>query len=137
MSVSQEPSKREILWRQYNQHTDLYKFYLSLALKANIFYYGITGAILSYYLAHTNIGPIKYSLLLPIILSISMGLIFLYGAFLMKFPRKEMFNIRDELGLDTAPDFNILSIFLIIFGIVLFLVAVSLILLFLWPEILI
>jgi len=135
MENSSEKTNKEILWRQYSQHTDLYKFYLSLVLKANIFYYAITGAILSYYFTNIEKGPIKYSLLLPIILSISLGMIFLRGALLMKYPRREMFRIRDELGLDSAPEFNILTLFLYVFGIILFLVGTFLLLFFFCPKV--
>ena len=42
-------SDPEMLWRQYSLHVDLYKFYLDLAIKINVFYYAVTGAILAYY----------------------------------------------------------------------------------------
>lgn len=134
MQETIEPSKREILWRQYEQHTELYKFYFNLTLQANIFYFTLTGAILSYYFTHLGNGPIRYSLLLPIILSTAIGILFLYGAELMKYPREEMFSIRDELNLDTAPDFHILTLFLKLFGYVLLGIGFSIAILFFNPE---
>ena len=41
-----EPTK-DLLWKQYELHVGLYKHYLELALKFNVFYYAATGAILS------------------------------------------------------------------------------------------
>ena len=136
MGYSEEPSKKEIQWRQYNQYIELYKFYLNLVLKVNIFYYGITGAIFSYYFANTNIAPLKYSLLLPVVLSISMGSIFLLGARLVKYTRDDMINLMFELELDTAPDFIALIIFLVVFGILLLIIGALLILFLVCPNIL-
>jgi hypothetical protein len=57
-----EQARSETLWQQYALHVDLYKFYLDLALKTNALFYGITGAILTYYFAHPGAQLIKYSL---------------------------------------------------------------------------
>lgn len=61
----------EILWRQYSLTVELYKFYMDLTVKFNVFYYAVTGAILSFYFANQNIDDVKYSLLLPILMSIA------------------------------------------------------------------
>lgn len=50
---------------------ELYKFYMDLTVKFNVFYYAVTGAILSFYFANQNIDDVKYSLLLPILMSIA------------------------------------------------------------------
>jgi hypothetical protein len=47
--VTMDPE--ELKWRQYALLVDLYKFYLELFLKFNIFFYAVTGAIMSVYLA--------------------------------------------------------------------------------------
>jgi len=124
MEEKQEPSEREILWRQYNLYIELFKFYLTLALKANIFYYVLTGAILTYYFANSEKELIKHSLLLPGILGIIMGGMFMYGAFLIKILKREVHHIKKELNLKTPPDFNVLFVFLIIFGIMIIIVGV-------------
>jgi hypothetical protein len=49
------PPTSEILWKQYELHVGLYKEYLNLLLKFNVFYYAATGALLSYYLSHSSI----------------------------------------------------------------------------------
>ena len=132
-----DPSKREICWRQYQQHTELFNFYMNIALKANIYAYGITGAIVSYYLSHTNIDLIRYSLLLPAILCFSIGIVFIKGSNLLKYPRIEMFRIRDFLELHTAPDFQVLVVFLRIFAATIFLVSIATFILFLFPGIIV
>jgi len=46
---------RNALWKQYEISVDLYKHYLKLAIEINVFYYAITGAIVSYYFAHWSL----------------------------------------------------------------------------------
>lgn len=48
--MEDNPTDRELLWRQYNLWLDLYKFHLDLVLKANAFFYLITGGILTFIL---------------------------------------------------------------------------------------
>ena len=94
--MGDELSERELLWRQYNLHVDLYKFYLDIALKVNVFFYVITGGILTFYFANSNERLIRYSLLLPIILSIGFGGVFIYGSILMSVVREDIFRIRRQ-----------------------------------------
>jgi hypothetical protein len=115
----------ELLWRQYSQSVDLYKFYMDLAVKFNVFYYAVTGAILSFYFAHPGIPDAKYALLLPIIMSAAFAAFFVYGAFLMRVTRADVFAIRDRLGLEVAPDVGVLSVLLYIFSVVFAVVAVG------------
>lgn len=116
----------EILWGQYKQNVDLYKFYMELIVKLNVFYYAVTGAIVSFFFANQTIPDIKYSLFLPIIMSIAFAGFFIYGAILMGFLREEVFKIRDALGLEVAPDVGVLSVLLYIFSVIFILVAGSL-----------
>jgi hypothetical protein len=37
----------ELKWRQYALLVDLYKFYLELSLKFNLFFYAVTGGMMS------------------------------------------------------------------------------------------
>ncbi len=63
--------KQELLWRQYSQNVELYKFYMEIVIKFNIFYYAVTGAIVSFFFKNSTISNIKYSLLFPILMSIA------------------------------------------------------------------
>jgi hypothetical protein len=127
--MGDELSERELLWRQYNLHVDLYKFYLDIALKLNVFFYLITGGILTFYFANSSERLIRYSLLLPIILSIGFGGVFIYGSILMSVAREDLFRIRDRLELETAPEVRVLSVLLGVFGVIFFFVAASMLLL--------
>ena len=118
--------KNEILWRQYQQNVDLYKFYMDLVIKFNIFYYAVTGGIISFYFANSTIPNIKYSLLLPILMSICFAGFFIYGAIIMKYLRSEVFEIRDKLNLSVAPDVGVLSVLLCIFSAIYIIISFSL-----------
>jgi len=116
----------DILWKQYSLYIDLYRYYMDLSIKVNLFYYGITGAILSFYFTHTNTPLVKLSLCLPILMSLVFSGIFFYGANLMPILSQDVFDIRDQLGLATAPDIGILTIVLRAFACLLLVVAISL-----------
>ena len=45
---------KDILWKQFSLYVDLYKFYMDITMKVNLFYYGITGAILSFLVIHVT-----------------------------------------------------------------------------------
>jgi hypothetical protein len=124
---------KESLWKQYQLHIDLYKHYLELVVKFNVFYYAVTGAIVSFYFSKTDVPLIKYSLLFPIVLSLGFGGFFIYAASLMSPIRDEIFSIRDELGLYSAPEVRVLSVVLCISAIMFLVVAISLGLLFYFP----
>ncbi len=115
----------ELLWRQYSQSVDLYKFYMDLVVKFNIFYYAVTGAILSFVFAHPDAEDVKYALVLPIIMSVAFASFFIYGALLMGVTRADVFAIRDRLGLQVAPDVGVLSVLLYIFSAVFIVVAIG------------
>lgn len=113
---------RELLWRQYQLNVELYKGYLDLVVKINVFYYAITGAILSFYFAHQN-DLTKLSLLLPLLMSVTLGAFFMIGAWLARVSREETFRIRDALGLMAAPEIGVLILLLGIFAVLMFVVA--------------
>jgi len=122
--------KEELLWRQYQLHIDLYRGYLDLVLKFNLFFYAVTGAILSFYFVHRMDPLIKYSLLLQLAMSIVFAFFFGYCALIMRHARDEIFSIRDSLGLSVAPETKVLIIVLRIFTVLLTVVSIYLILLF-------
>jgi hypothetical protein len=121
---------KEVLWKQYAQNVDLYKFYLDLTVKINVYYYGVTGAILAYYFQHSSDRLSRFALLLPTIFSLTISGIFIYGSLLLGVVRTELFHIRDQLDLDAAPDMMVLIVFLRVFGGILVLTGVALIVLF-------
>ena len=116
----------ELLWKQYELNVNLYRSYLELVLKVNLFYYAITGAIVSFYFAHPGEPLVRFSLVLPLFMSVAFAGFFIYGAILSRHTRTEIFNIREALKLQTAPEVNVLIVFLWIFAVVFALVAAAL-----------
>jgi hypothetical protein len=115
---------RELLWRQYNQAVELYKFYLDLVIKLNVFYYAVTGAILSFVVGHLNEPNYKYAVLLPLLMSVGLAIVSFYAAGLVPMLRREIQACSGALALKTYPEVRPLIALLIIFG-VMFLAVVA------------
>lgn len=117
---------QELLWRQYQQNIDLYRFYMDLTVKFNVFFYAVTGAIVSYSLAqHDSNALIKYALALPLVMSLCFAAFFVYGGVLMRILKKETFAIRDALRLQAAPDVGVLSVLLYLFAFIFLMIAIG------------
>jgi hypothetical protein len=123
---SQPLPSRDELMRQYEIGIDLYKDYLKLVIELNVFYYAITGAIISYYFAHNTDPMMRWALMLPFVMSILFACFFVYGGIQQMHYRAEVFRIRDALGFRVAPEMLVLSIFLYIFSLLMVVVAVGL-----------
>ena len=102
-------NRAELLWKQYELHVELYKFYLELTLKVNAAFYAISGAVASYTLANHATGATRAALLIPAVLGLGLAVVAGYGAILQKATRSELVAIRDSLELDTIPEISILS----------------------------
>jgi hypothetical protein len=123
-----EQVDRELLWKQYCQHVDLYKFYIDVTIKLNAFHYAITGAILSVYLAKVHEEPlIKWSLALPIFLSVFLAMLFAWGTKPLGLMQKDLFKKSEDLGLKAAPELGVLRFLLCIFTGAHFLTALGLV----------
>ena len=77
----------ESIWRQYNLNAELYKHYLKLTIELNVFYYAITGAIVSYYLARATVPMMRFALLLPFATSVAFAGFFTWAALLARAAR--------------------------------------------------
>ncbi|MEM6190477.1 hypothetical protein [Shewanella scandinavica] len=109
--------KFEILWKQYETHINLYKFYLEIIIKVNIFHFAISGAIFSFYFANRAMSGMVWSLALPALISISLALLFTFGIYANRVSRMDLFDLRDQLGLKVAPELLVLSVLLGIFAV--------------------
>ncbi len=75
--MSGEPNPTDdIRWKQYALFVDVFKHYLDLVLKFNIFYYAATGAFMSFYLSHNTLFAMRYSLLFMATLSLGFAVFF-------------------------------------------------------------
>ena len=104
-------------WKQYEQHIALYKFYLDIVVKINAFHFAISGAIFTFYFSNRSEPFIQWSLALPALLSICLVALFVFGAISNLTTRKDVFELRDKLGLEVAPELLVLTVFLGIFAV--------------------
>lgn len=118
---------RELIWNNYKLSIDLYRYYLQLIIKINIFYYAITGAILSYYFLHKeDNGLALYSLILPLLMSLGLAILFLYGANRAAITRNDIINMATTLEFEAAPETRVLIFLLYVFAIIFILVFIGL-----------
>jgi hypothetical protein len=119
--------KLELKWNDYKMSVDLHRSYLDLVIKLNMFYYAITGAIMSFHFTNGGIEVSKYALLLPLLLSIGFSVFFIWSAKLAHNLRIGIMRRANELQLDVYPEGIVLVLLCIISGTVLALVSIALI----------
>jgi len=102
-----------LLWRQYNVYTDLFKFYVNTTWQVVTWFYAITGAILVYYFDNAPKNSyLRYALVLPAVLSFGFSRIFAVGALQNKDLANWFDYIRSQLDLPGRPHVEILHLFL-------------------------
>jgi hypothetical protein len=104
--MADEPSEREILWRDYALSADLYKFYLDIIVKVNVLYYAITGGIVSFCLTQQAINYAKWGLVLPLLMSVCLTALFVCSAPLAVTLRAENYALAEKLGIEASHDFT-------------------------------
>jgi len=128
---------RDDLWKQYKIHVDLYRHYLELTLKFNIFYYAVAGAIASFCLSRPSpAGPIRYALLLPALLAIGLAGVCFWGSWLNLYARAELTRVVTSLGQTTWPEVQVLTVVLCISGVLFVIAAIALAGVVFWPGVL-
>ncbi|NDJ19986.1 hypothetical protein [Myxacorys almedinensis] len=95
--------EREDLWKEFEKSIDLYKFYLDMVLKdmvlkASIFIFGITSAIILYYFSNINKPLIKLSFVLPLIMNAGFTYLCFKGSSFGDILDKEHEKLSEELG---------------------------------------
>jgi hypothetical protein len=103
-----------LLWKQYSIYVDLFKFYVDAVWKSTTWFYAITGAILVYYFdnASSDNPFLRYSLVLPIVLSFGLFAIYLVGGYQTKELNDRLDYICLKLRLTGKPHVNVLKYFL-------------------------
>ena len=94
----------ELKWNDFKLNVDLHRSYLDLAIKLNMFYYAITGAILSFHFANSQLSTAKFALILPVVLSVGLTVFFFWGAKLANNLRSHIKTTAEELGLKAYPE---------------------------------
>ena len=103
---------------QVKQDFDVYKFYMEFVLKSGIFMFGITGGIVSYYLAHSEKEFMQYSLILPILFNLAFCLICFGGLGAAKELIEDQNRLADKADLMMPYEMAPLKYLLVTFGIV-------------------
>lgn len=103
----------EALWKQYTLNINLFKYYLNVVIQVNLFFYAITGGILSFFFSQPQKEVVKYSLILPMIMSLFLACMTIFGAVQNRNIEDEIKRISDELNLSVYPDARVLTYVLI------------------------
>lgn len=115
-----------IMWKDFEMSVNLHRSYLDFAVKINLFYYAVTGAILSYHFSKEADSISVFALLLPILMSFSLGSFFIYAAILAWNLRLNIKDRAESLGLKVYPEGIILVIICAIFGLTSLMVGAAL-----------
>lgn len=119
-------NREDLDWKQYQLNVDLYRGYLDVALKMNGYYYAVTGAIVSYCLAHQDDSFMRWSLLLPLVMSVALAVFFALGGRAALVQRNETFSLGKKLGFEVVPEIGFLTFLLWISAVMTILVSLGL-----------
>lgn len=127
-----KPVQVELSWDEYKLFAEFYKFFLDFGLKANVFFYAITGAILTILYnsnsaqtgAGNNIGGrlpppvLKVLLVTPFFISIVLAGAFIIGGILwLMIVRQVNKGLRERrVKFRVKPYLHYLTILLLLFG---------------------
>ena len=130
----QDPSQREIQWREYALHADIYKFHVDSTIKINGFVFLVTGGVMSYVLnASQNSPPIaKFALTLPILLSFGLAFVMVTATKTTQERKEEVEKLRKVLGLNSAMNLTLLQLITASFAAVHAVVGIGLIVAMVW-----
>lgn len=101
---------QQLNWNRYALHIDLYKFYFDSIIKLNLFYYGITGAILSYYLSKTlNNTQLEYVLFLPVFFGLCLTALCIFGDKSLAHSKADINKLVSKMDFDIVVDTSSLN----------------------------
>lgn len=124
---------KELLWKDYANLSGLNKFYIDIIIKLGIFFFGITGALVSYILVNnTKFYLVKYALVIPIFISLGLTGIFISTMSSSRGISKRMQSIRNKLNLGELNDNKVLRNIVLVSAFTYFLIAMGLIYLLLY-----
>jgi len=131
-------SVNKLTWTEYKLYIDLYKFYLNFGLKANVFFYAITAAILTIIYSPDRLqeGQIKnlplpvieILLIIPLLISVVLAGAFFIGAILWAILAQRIRGRvkKDEINVIAPPYLQLLTVLLAAFGVIFFLATLFL-----------
>jgi len=131
----EEPSLRELLWREYALHCDLYKFHFESTIKLVVLIFAVTGAMLGYYINLPPTNDLRKFLLVPACaMNLIVGFGLLMGARGVPARKREVISIAEKLGFESPPNLTLLQLFLFLSCIVTCLTAAALVYLIVFKK---
>ena len=103
-------------WREYEQLSGLYTFYLKLIVNTGTFSFAITGGIVSYILKEDPTTPGDVALVLPVLLCFGLSVTFWRSRQPAAQLAMTLNEIRDALGIRLAPHVYILQHAIVLFA---------------------
>ncbi|MDP7142408.1 MAG: hypothetical protein QF692_06610 [Alphaproteobacteria bacterium] len=121
-----------LLWQKYRHQIDTNRGYIDIVIKLNLFYYAITGSILSFYFASASDAQLfRYVLLFPIVMSLCFAFISFGGARSAKVSQRELRSLASTLDFEShSVVANILKNILYVSSVLTFIVAIAMMVLF-------
>ena len=113
-----------LLFEEYSNLTDLYKFYLDIVLRSVIFVLGIVGAVLAYLLKESKSHLTAFGLFIPSALCMGVGILFIAGLQKAKELSSAVTDLGSKLNLTLTPHTEVLESALLWFGILLLVLGV-------------
>ena len=87
-----------LLIEEYKLQIETYRFYLDLVVKMNLFFYAVTGGILSFYFSSENKSSLELALVLPLVMSALLFAFFLFGGIANKNSQHQVKLLAEQLG---------------------------------------
>ena len=115
---------------EYQELSELFRFYLGLVLQTVTFTLGVTGAVVTYVLKDRKSRDEVFGLLIPAALCLAMGIGFLRGVFYSDELGSRLRELAGALRVGLPPHVNTLSGSLGFFGGLLLLVGIALLIAF-------
>jgi hypothetical protein len=129
--------EKELLWKKYEHDVLLHRDYLNLVLKINIFYYAVTGAIISFYFVQQDEPLIKFSLLLPFAMSVALAVFFYKAAKAADISHSNIETIAGQIGFEVFSAVGTVLAFLLRIFLLLMIVSALGILILLFQDVIV
>ena len=126
---SDEELRKEILRWGAERYFENTRFFLDLGVKGVGIFYAILGGILSIYFARNTEkhgDVISFFLLVPLIISLSLGIVFFIGAIAWRKAAVKLNMISTELGLGVIPTLFFITCLIIALGILFIFTGIAL-----------
>lgn len=98
----------KIHWEHFKLHFELLQKYIETVIKFLTFYILLSAGIISYYLVHSEMPNLRFSLLFPVIIGIISIIFFYYGIKRSKLAIDSIDIIAKTLFLTNIPEYSTL-----------------------------